>query len=100
MTTRWRRRHRTTRPIRPPPPPAPEYYSQCWVHHQPEAVAGAWGACPECGHVYATAEDLVDAWNALVDILNAHRDAERPMPHATPRQADTISSCPHCHHDF
>lgn len=55
--------------------------------------------CPECGHVYPTPRDLVAAYNASVDALNARvPDGLPPAMHI--HHADEIVYCPGCLHGF
>lgn len=60
----------------------------CWIHHEDEWVDEPFIVCPECFHVYATAEDLETAW-------------QREFPEGTePRPAAEIFFCQECVHDF
>jgi DNA-directed RNA polymerase subunit RPC12/RpoP len=61
------------------------FYAAHWEH---EIVPPGSLVCAECGHVYETALDLVDAHNRETgDLLRVH-------------EADRIITCPECGHDF
>lgn len=74
-------------------------YSDCASHRRREEVPadGAHIICYECGHVYATAGALVDAYNAAVDAMRA-KGFEPPPAHV--RSADAVTFCQECLHDF
>lgn len=59
----------------------------CHYHHIDEPGEGAYLVCLECGHVYATADDL----------LAAYREAWEPAPTVN---ADDAHTCPLCAHSF
>ncbi|MEU4726501.1 hypothetical protein AB0G06_43480 [Nonomuraea dietziae] len=77
----------------------------CWSCNKDEPIppSGAYVVCFECGHVYATEQDLIDAYNRIVTEMNAdgarrYGDAHQPIALRT--SADGIYFCQHCIHDF
>lgn len=74
------------------PPPA----SFCHCHHRYEPVPeDVYRVCFECGHVYGTAADLVDAYNAAVGTTPPVGRVQMDED-----DADKIFFCQHCVHDF
>lgn len=79
----------------------PPGYSASWCcsHHVMEPVPpNAYRVCFECGHVYPTAESLVEADRVLDAQIRESCDDFGPEPLPVP--ADEILSCPECLHDF
>jgi hypothetical protein len=82
------------------------HHSYCFCHYRFEEIpaGGAFIICFECGHVYATAQDLVDAWNREVDRMNAdplpESKFEGPIPRRTLETVGEIFFCQECIHDF
>lgn len=72
---------------------------QCFTHCKMEAIppSGAYAICGECGHVYATAAELLYAYNNEIDSFNSGFAVDA-LPYAA--KADSITFCPHCLHDF
>lgn len=66
----------------------------CWWHHAHEPIpeSGACQVCFECGHVYLTREDLVEAF--LVGAPSNYGETKPPEP------PEHIPFCPLCIHDF
>jgi len=77
-------------PHEPTPECAPLH---CWWHNTDEPDGG-YRACFECRHVYATAEDLREAWRAEVAV------AALPGAVVVVPPADEIGACPLCAHDW
>lgn len=69
-----------------------------WCHHHKIheliPMGGAYRVCGECGHVYATAADLVDAYNWA---LGEHGLEGLRL---SVRRAETIAFCQECLGDF
>lgn len=72
------------------PGPADNY---CWSHHREENARRAYKVCPECFHVFRTAEDLANDFLTAHDGMMAHPEIPAPKPHE-------IFACPWCGHDF
>ena len=87
--------------IKPWPHPWPPG-EHCWHHnaHEPEPEGGAYMVCGECWHLFATADDLLAAANAMVDQSNAYlaRDPSFDPAMATPHETDAakVTVCPYC----
>ena len=67
----------------------------CWFHYAREPVdpeVGSFLICGECFHLYATADELIDAWAEMALRVGI----EGPPP----RDAAAILFCPYCAHDF
>jgi hypothetical protein len=92
-------------------------FAHCWIHGVDEDGTGAFRICLECNHVYATGQELVDAYNEGVRQVNA--SPVPPFPPGTvalmagflpvvanPGPVPEITSpdeawfCPLCVHDF
>lgn len=61
----------------------------CFWHHRYEERIEPYRDCFECGHVYNSAEELIDAYNS-----------EKPDDIAEVSDVDLISFCPFCIHDW
>jgi heterodisulfide reductase subunit B len=74
-------------------------HSKCAIHEaDEEMVEEPYMVCFECGHVFNEAEDLVKAYEEMVEDLKK-RDNEGG--HFMPKyEAARIFFCPHCLHDF
>lgn len=78
----------------------------CAIHGFEPVPPGAYRVCGECWHVYRTAEELVDAYNAQTDELKAHYEAQRPATAgfggewAHVRDPGQVHFCPLCAHDW
>jgi len=59
---------------------------------EPVPPSGAYLICPECGHVYETADDLLEDYLAQAP--------ERILSHRIPAWADEITFCPLCLHNL
>ncbi len=79
----------------------------CAVHGYEPIPPGAYRVCGECYHAYATADELVEAYNAQTDRLKAHYEAQGPptnpgfagdWTHVS--HAEQVYFCPWCSHDF
>lgn len=82
----------------------------CTIHDTLEpATLDTYRVCGECGHAYATAQDLLDAERAMLTEMRQHAD-HRALGYPT-RDAmlaamqpvvdpEKIYACPHCTHDF
>lgn len=69
----------------------PGNLSHCFIHHENEPVPDdVYLVCGECFHVYATAQDLINAYERVTEEMGSRQT----------RPADEIMSCPHCVHDF
>jgi hypothetical protein len=73
--------------------------SHCAIHHVDEPTDGAFRVCFECGHVFATPGDLVEAdyWAQLAASSDENHDVEF-LPE--PLSGDEIDVCPECAHNF
>lgn len=60
--------------------------------HEPTPSGGAYIVCGECGHVYATPEELVDIF-----VNEAPPDFPVTLENIS---AESIRFCPYCIHDF
>lgn len=82
-------------------------FAWCYHHHEYEDASGEiYRMCGECGHVYRTGADLVNAYNAESQYMAMHwaemliSDEPPPMRDLTPEQADVIGFCQFCLHDW
>lgn len=64
----------------------------CHSHHEDEPVGAAALVCGECGHGFATDDELVDAARA--------KHAEVGLTDMVPTTADEVLTCPFCSHDL
>jgi hypothetical protein len=98
----------------------------CFSHNTDESDTDAFRVCLECGHVFASAQDLIHAYNAFLKILSA-QELMFPTPVCSPewetivKEMNKLScpdddfigegpthidsvidahSCPYCLHDF
>lgn len=98
----------------------------CFSHNIDESDMNTYRTCLECGHVFTTEQDLVDAYNMFLKILSAQKqvfpalknspewesivkemnklscpddDFINESPTHIDHSADAYS-CPHCLHDF
>lgn len=80
----------------------------CMIHHVDEhAPPGVepYRGCLECGHLYLTGDDLLSAFNRMLDQMHMDairfgyeaEDSEPPKPETNP---DLIWFCPFCSHDW
>lgn len=69
----------------------------CW-RAEPIPPSGAYVTCFECGHVYETANDLLIAYNDMVEGLNSVMSSIGPINWA--ENAEGILLCPLCMHDL
>ena len=77
--------------------------SYCMIHDVDEPVdRTTFAVCRTCGHVYATPQDLVQAYNLGVDWMNNDPRLEfiQPVTPMTVAEADLIGFCQECVHDF
>jgi len=84
--------------------------SYCWCHDTREPVPpNPYVVCFECGHVYATPDDLVAAYRREVDRINADEEFKAfeeavlgikwvDLTYRT--NAEEIVFCQECCHDF
>lgn len=82
----------------------------CWVHHRHEPPKGQpFRQCFECGHVYESAEELVEDYrNGYAESLSCPPapfgdEVERTMPPKAYHPliaVETIYFCPLCLHDW
>lgn len=81
----------------------PANVSHCWCHHVNEPIpADVYQVCFECGHVYATAADLLAAYERETKRLQ-ESDFFPDFPDEKakrPSSADEIFFCQECIHDF
>jgi hypothetical protein len=70
--------------------------SHCAIHNVAEPSDGAYQVCGECGHVYMTAEDLIEA------DLRVRQEIGGLFGDAAPEAwlAGEIYICPECSHDL
>lgn len=73
--------------------------SYCSTHEQTEELADEpYQLCPECGHVYNTAEELLADYEKLVqELIKLDNEGGPFMPKYKPHE---IFFCPGCSHDF
>lgn len=75
-----------------------------WCHSccklEPIPEGGAFEVCIECGHVYATAEDLLKRYNEECDRMDATYAEEGFSPIERYVTATEIFFCQECTHDF
>jgi hypothetical protein len=78
----------------------------CWFHGFEPLPPHCFRVCGECGHAYATAEDLLAVEHAEVARINASASGnaalglepwEPLLPH---KRAEDIPFCPLCTHDW
>lgn len=60
----------------------------CWIHQRHETPG--YLRCFECGHWYATPEELVSDFNASMAYVGSDPEID----------PDAIMFCAHCSHDF
>jgi hypothetical protein len=80
--------------------------THCWSCGTDEPDEPCYQSCLECGHIYRTEQELVDAHNKIINELNAQHDHHRecdplwcgPIPCVT--GAGQIFHCALCLHDF
>lgn len=72
-----------------------EWCSSCsrWEEAREEETC-----CLECGHVYKTAQELVEAYNREADSINDAYDGPPPVTYM--EKAEDVNFCPLCLHDF
>lgn len=75
----------------------------CVIHDQDEDDAGAHRTCGECGHVFASEDELLDAVHA--EDLERHAffasiGQADPTPPVRPAESALVHSCPYCWHDW
>lgn len=63
---------------------------QCWFHGEEPIPDGCYKVCYECGHAFATAEDLLEAERQICAQVGT-----------TPvEKAEDVEICPLCTHSF
>jgi len=72
-----------------------EWCASC--HRLEGDLPGDFRPCLECGHVFRTAEELLEAENKLRRMFN-ERFTDTYFPPVT--DVETIHSCPLCTHDW
>lgn len=77
--------------------------THCCIHHIDEGwdeTSYLW--CMECGHVYQTEQELVDAYNRKVSEMNREMGVffSYGTPLAFVSSAEDIHFCQYCLHDF
>ncbi|MGN9782804.1 hypothetical protein ACTMTF_15330 [Nonomuraea sp. ZG12] len=90
---------------------SPDYCWSCYKDEPFPTTGGVYIVCFECGHIYVTEQDLVDAYNLEIQEINRQSARERAdgfehlyssglpeLPMKT--SGDSIRFCQHCLHDF
>lgn len=79
----------------------PDCVGYCHWHGRHEPTAG-YRVCFECGHVFLTERNLIEAHNRVVAELNADQTPNywptKVIPDAT--SGEEVFCCPFCIHDF
>lgn len=70
--------------------------SRCYFHGMEDIPIDAWRVCFECGHVWATRQDCIDAIEK--DLLRWGAKPDGKPYYLTHEEAPY--SCPECAHDF
>lgn len=79
---------------------------RCAVHGYEPVPPDAFRICVECGHVYASEQELLDAHNAVLLQIQTHsrlqwqRGDEPPYVYHAAVSADQVHCCPLCTHDW
>jgi hypothetical protein len=77
----------------------------CAIHGYEPLPETYFRVCGECGHCFTTAEELIDADRKLRDEIAAFEAAHpwpgiEPTPMVYHEDAEDITICPLCTHDF